>query len=254
MDKVIITLVVILIVLLFMVFTARARIKRLYKKYLTVGNSANMTGKDLAEMSVESLNLPHLNLALTSTDLGDAYLPKTKTLLLSNAVCNYPSLSSLAIVAHELGHAVQDRQNHRLFGLSIIFERITRFTNKFVLPLLLGGLTLFGLGHFNIVASNLKELGITLSFVAFGLFLLHFIVKLITIPIEYDASKKALLFLKDYRLLNKTEIRQVKRLLNAAAQTYIASLFDGFIIASKRIGNFVNRKSNKQVKKNKRKK
>lgn len=242
MDKVIITLVIILIVLLFMVFTARARIKHLYKKYLTVGNSANMTGRELAEMSVESLNLPHLSLALTDTELGDAYLPKSKTLLLSHAVCNYASLSSLAIVAHELGHAVQDRQNHRMFGLSIIFERITRFTNKFVLPLLIGGLVLFGLGYFDVVAENLGQLGSTLTLVAFGLFLLHLTVKLITIPIEYDASKKALLFLKDYRLLNKSELRQVKRLLNAAAQTYIASLFDGFVIASKRIRNFVSRK------------
>ena len=135
MDKVLLALLIIFAVLIVLVFSARTKIARLYKKYLTVGNSLNITGKTLAELSVDKLNLPHLNLAITETPLADAYVSKTKTLILSNAVCNYASLTSLTVVAHELGHAVQDRQNNRLFGLVQILGKTTRLTNKLVMPL-----------------------------------------------------------------------------------------------------------------------
>ena len=244
MDKVLITIIVVLVVLFLITLSAKARIKALYKKYLTIGNSANLTGKALAEISVEKLNLPNLSLATTQNMFADGYVARTKTLILSNAVCNYSSLTSLAVTAHELGHAIQDRQNNRLFGLVQILSRITRFTNKLIIPAFIAGITLYLLGYFNIVAQNLFSLGLTLTYVSFMLLLFHIVVKLTTIPIEYDASKKAINYLKDYNFLTKQEIKHAKKLLNAAAQTYISSLFDRVISITNRLFN-TKRKNNK---------
>lgn len=245
MDKIIITLAVIFIVLMLMVFTSRYRIVKIYKKYLTQGNSKNITGYELALLAKEKLELDHLNFAVTDNDLADAYNPKTKTLIMSHSVKNYASLTSISVVAHEIGHAIQDKQNNRLFGLVHIFSKITRFTNKFIIPSLLAGFTLSVLGYFEIVNNSLTNLGYTLCYVGFALFLFHAITKLCNIPLEYDASKKALWFLKDYNIIKKSETKIVKRILSVAALTYIASLFDGIVIFSHKLRGFITKKNKK---------
>ncbi len=246
--KLLIAVLIIILVLLVIVLSSRKRTKFLYKKYLTMGNSINLTGKDFALLSLDKLELDHVSLAVTDTELADAYIPKTKTLVMSNAVCNYSSISSLAIVSHELGHALQDKQNNRLFGLSVIFSRILKFTNFFIIPTLIFGLGIYGLASFNIIAANLLGIGINLLYTSLILFILNCTNKLITIPLEYNASKKALIYLKDYQLINKNEIKHVKKLLNAAAQTYISSLFDGIIIFSKKFLGFFAKKPKKDKK------
>lgn len=235
MDTILITLAGIFLVLLLMVFTARARIRHIYTKYLTIGNSKNITGLQLAAFAKEHLELDQLTIATTDKHLQDAYTGKHKTLILSNAVCNYASLTSVAVTAHELGHALQDKQNNRLFGLIVILSRITRLTNKFVMPLLLSGAVLYGLGYFEILPWLYGALGTELFYWGFGLFTLHAAVKLTTIPLEYDASKQGYTFLTDYGIITKKEQRKIKHLLNTAALTYIASLFDGIVTTSKKL-------------------
>lgn len=245
MNEILITLLAIFLVLIVLVFTARTRIKRIYTKYLTQGNSKNITGYALANYAKEKLELDQLSLATTDKHLNDAYMGKNKTLILSNAVCNYASLTSIAVTAHELGHALQDRQNNRLFGLITILNRITRFTNHFIMPLLLVGLGMYALGYFNILSAYYVTLGTNLSYTAFTLFLLQIAIKLTTIPLEYDASKKGYWFLKEYGLINKQEQRKIKHLLNTAALTYIASLFDGVILAGHRLFGLFSKKKEK---------
>lgn len=245
MEKIILALLAILILLLLVVFASRRRMVKVYNKFLTVGNSRNITGLALAQYAQEKLNLPHLSVAYTKTHLGEAYSAKNKMIIMTPAVANYASLTSISTVAHELGHAVQDRQNNRLFGLVQILMRLTRFTNKFILPTLVSGLILFGLGYFQIISANLYSLGTTLTYLAFALILFQIIIKIITIPLEYDASKKALWFLKEYNLVTKSEMRRVKKLLSVAATTYIASLFDGFIVVGNKPRGLTNKNAPK---------
>ena len=133
----------ILIVLVLIVLSSKTRIYKTYQKYMKVSNKANLTGKDLAFISKEKLELKDLEFALTDIKLGDAYSPKYKTLIMSEEVCQTASLASLTIVAHELGHAVQDKNSTGLFFISQLLGKITKFTNKFVMPLLIVGLFLF---------------------------------------------------------------------------------------------------------------
>lgn len=240
--KVALIIFIVLVVLLFAVLSSRTKIKKLYKKYLTAGNSKGLTGKQLAFICIDKLDLPNLRIAVSDKDMVDAYSPKTQTLIMSNSVSNYPSITSMAVVAHELGHAVQHKQNNRLFGLVQILSRITRFGNKFILPSLFVGLFAYAISHFGFTASNIGQIGVVLMYTSLGLFITHVMVKFSTIPLEYDASKKALKFLKDYQLLNKNEIKHAKKLLSVAALTYISSLFDGILIFSYKLSNFFYKK------------
>lgn len=217
----------IILLLVIIVLTSRTRIYKTYLKYLKVGNKANLTGKQLAFISKKNLELEELQFAMTDTTLGDAYSPKYRTLILSKEVCDTASLSSLTIVAHELGHAVQHKNSTGLFFTSQLLCKITRFTNKLILPLLFGGLLSFILKYPN------DYLGSTLMIISGCLFAFHVLNQIITIPLEYDASKKALKYLKEYNYVSPSEYRRAKKLLGVAAQTYIANLLDGLFILNK---------------------
>ena len=225
--KIIIGVAVVLIVLLTIVLSSRDRIKKVYRKYLNVGNQSNLTGGQFAQIAAEQLDL-NIQLGVADGELIDAYAYNKRMLIMSRAVCNSASLASLTIVAHELGHALQHSKNDPMFGLSTIWSKINRFTKKFFVPVLIAGL---------IVLFFDMAIATTLLWTAVGIFAFNLLDKIITIPVEYDASKRALWYLKEDHYLSPSEVRNAKKLLNIAAQTYIASLFDGIII----FGNKLNR-------------
>lgn len=222
--KILAIVFIILLILFIVVLNSRNRIIKTYNKYMKIGNKANLTGKEVAALGKEVLGLENLQYALTKNKLGDAYSPKYNTLILSEEVCTTASLSSLTIVAHELGHAVQDKNNNGLFVITRLFGKLCRLTNKLVLPMFIIGLLLFILKYPN------DYLGYTLMIISGVFLIIHILNQILTIPLEYDASKKGLQFLKDNNLVSSSEFRKAKKLLGIAAQTYIAHLFDGLLI------------------------
>lgn len=225
--KIILIVFAVLVFLLGVVLSSRDRIKKVYRKYLNVGNQSNLTGGQFAQIATEQLGL-NIQLGVADGELIDAYAYNKRMLIMSRDVCNSASLASLTIVAHELGHALQHDKNDPMFGLSTIWSKINRFTKKLFIPALIAGLVLL---FFN------PSLATTLLWTSLGIFTFNIADKIITIPVEYDASKRALWYLKEYHYLSPSEVRNAKKLLNIAAQTYIASLFDGIII----FGNKLNR-------------
>ena len=222
--------------LLVLVFTSRTRILTIYAKYMKVDNQADITGQQLAFAAKEILGYDSLKFALTEGKLSDAYVGgEHKTLLLSKEVAQTASLASVAIVAHELGHAMQDYGHDRLYHLTHIFGRITRFTNKFVLPLLLVGVGFLIFGY---------QIGVAygLIFGSAGLFGLHALLKLLTIPMEKNASKRALQFLREHNIVSRSEFGKAKRLLRVASQTYIVALFDGLLITFNKTKRLLSRR------------
>lgn len=230
MDKYQILAIVLAIILLLIiiVFTSRYRIIKTYDKYMKVGNKLNITGKELAFISKKNLELDNLEFALTDKKLGDAYSPKYHTLILSEQVCNTASLSSLTIVAHELGHAQQHKNSTPLYVLTQLIRSLTKLTNKLIIPLLVVGL------FFYILKFPTNNIGYILLIISLSLFLLHLLELIIIIPLEYDASRRALKYLKEYNLVSPSEYRKAKKLLGVAAQTYIAGLFDDLFILNKK--------------------
>ncbi len=234
--KVILIVAAVLLLLLIIVLSSRDRIKRVYRKYLKVGNSAGLTGSQFAGIAINQLDLD-ISLGVTDGELADAYSPKRRLLVMSREVCDTASLASLTIVAHELGHAMQQQKNDRMFGLSQIVGKINRFTSKFFMPLLVAGLVVL---FFDV------SIATTLLWSSLGVFIFNIMDKIITIPVEYNASKRALWYLKEFHYLSAPEQAKAKRLLGIAAQTYIASLFDGIIIFGNRLNALFSKKGGKK--------
>ncbi len=227
-------LVGILILTFLIVAGSQTKILKVYNKYLKVRNSANLTGAEFASICIDKYNLD-IDLALIDKKLGDAYSAKYKTLFISDEICDVPSLSSIAIVSHELGHALQHKENSKLFSFTNLINKLTRFTNKFILPLAILGIVLF---IFN--TSNTTLIYSVLGVCA-GFFLLNLLSKFLLIPLERDASKRALNILENNNFVNKTELKRAKKLLNIAGQTYISSFFDDFLPFGKEVKSYINK-------------
>lgn len=210
----------ILLILLLLLFTSRTRIKQKYNKYTKIANAQGLTGAQVAQYIIKQENLD-LSLAQNEEDLCDAYYPKKQLLLMSGKVCNTPSIASVAIVCHELGHATQNRDKMPLYKLYRGLSAFTRFASKFILPLLIFGLL------FHALRWPYENLGMVMCISSGVIFILQGIVKLLIIPIEFNASKRAVKLIEKYNLLTKKEIHKSKSILNTAGQTYIVALFDG---------------------------
>lgn len=226
--RILVIVAIVLIVLILIVFSSKSRIFNTYQKYMKVDNKVGMTGKEFAFHSKQILELKDLQFALVEDKLADAYSPKYKTLILSEEVCNTASLSSIAIVSHELGHAMQHRDDSGLFFINQALVKLTNFTNKFIIPLLVLGVLSF------IFKYPTDTLGTTLMLVTLGLFGLHILNLIFTIPLEYNASHRALKYLKSNNFITPNELRKAKKLLNVAALTYVANLFDSMFVFNKK--------------------
>lgn len=203
------------------IITARARMKKAYLKYMNVGIKINITGKQFAFAAKRKLGLNQLKFSLSRGVLTDAYVKKYKTLILSEKVCNTASISAIAIVAHEIGHALQDKNNYYLFNLSHFTKSLIKFTNRFIVPALLASVFLYVFQGIN------SSLALSFLYLAAILFTAHVFNNLLLIPVEYGASAIALRFLKENKVLTTKELDKARYLLNIAAKTYIVHFFDG---------------------------
>ncbi len=212
-----------IILLLVLVFSSRRRVVKIYDKYLNIRVHSNVNGAQFAQFLVRTLNLP-ISLAKTSDAHADCYVSKTKQLILSEKVCDTASVASLAIVSHEIGHALQDVNGSASFRFNHAMRKITNITNKFFFPLLIASLC------FWIFKWPNYEAWLTTLIVAGCLFLFNLISKFSHIPIEKDATKKGLELLRKYAEMTNNEYRHAQKLLKVAGTTYIAYFFDDFFM------------------------
>ena len=186
---------------------AQWRVSSAYSKYTRVRNAKNMTGVQVAQYLLRANGL-NLNVQGTSGNLTDHYDPRDKTLYLSAGVAQTASVAALGIVAHEVGHAVQDSQGYAPM----------RFRAALVAPAQVGpwlGYVLFIIGIF-INFSGLVWLGI-------AFFSASLLFALATLPVEFNASDRALVMLRSSALVGPGEVDAAKSVLTAAALTYIAA-------------------------------
>jgi Zn-dependent membrane protease YugP len=186
---------------------AQMRVKRTFQRYSQVQPHNGMTGAQAAAAVLQSSGLPNLQIRPIEGQLSDHYDPRNKTLNLSADVGNASSLAALGVAAHEAGHAVQDARNYRPMRIrQTLVPAATIGQSLWFFPVVLG--LLMGL-------TGLVTIGLVL-FAAIVLF------QLVTLPVEFDASKRALASLESQGLLAADELPGAKAVLNAAALTYVA--------------------------------
>lgn len=194
---------------------AQASVKSAYKKYSQIRNYLGITGAEAARRLMPSIGLNNVSLESTTGVLSDHYDPIRNVLKLSPAVANQPSIASLAIAAHELGHAAQDKDNYLPLKFRGLIVPVVNIGSNLGWIMILAGLALnlAGLAQFGVIA-----------FSAGAIF------SLITLPVELNASKRARQMLKDNGLVvNAQEEIGIQKVLNAAALTYVAALANSLL-------------------------
>jgi len=198
-------------------FIAQAWVKSAYRKGLNVRNTESITGRQAAEQLAYRAGL-NIDITVIGGDLTDKYDPRNNTLMLSQGVAQSPSVGALAIVAHELGHAQQDDEDYGPL----------RIRSALVMPVNIGtqlGTVLFMIGFFmSYLASSLAPIGRIVSWVGILGFCMAALFALITLPVEFNASRRGLQLLTDSGLVVEGEMRYARNVLTAASLTYIAAL------------------------------
>ena len=186
---------------------AQWRVSSAYDKYTKIRNAKNITGLDAAQYLLRANGL-NLNIKGTPGNLTDHYDPRDKTLYLSDGVARTPSVAALGIVAHEVGHAVQDSQGYAPMKLRAWL----------VAPANLGS----WLGYiFFIIGIVINFSGLVWVGIAF--FSLGLAFSLATLPVEFNASNRALAMLRSSALVGQGEVDAAQAVLSAAALTYVAA-------------------------------
>jgi uncharacterized protein len=191
---------------------AQWRVKSTFQRYSQVQPRNGMTGAQAAAAVLRSSGLPNLEIRPVAGQLSDHYDPRNRTLNLSADVGNASSLAALGVAAHEAGHAIQDARHYKPMRIrQTLVPVATVGQSLWFLPVVLG--LLLGI-------TGLVNVGLVL-FAAIVLF------QLVTLPVEFDASKRAMASLESQNLLAADEMTGAKAVLNAAALTYVA----GFVAA-----------------------
>lgn len=193
---------------LILTITSQIIVSASYSKYKKKLNNKDLTGYDVARKILDKNKLNDIIILETKGNLTDHYDPARKTIKLSTDIYHGSSIASLAVAAHECGHAIQDKDGYKPMRIrSKIIPTVNICTRIGYLAIIIGA----------IFSYKLMEIGIILL-----LALLAF--QIITLPVEFNASKRALNELKTNRFLDKDETKDAKNMLLAAAFTYVASM------------------------------
>ncbi len=190
-----------------------------YEKYSKIPCYAKLTGGQFALKVSNEITGGRIAVARTAGYLTDAYSSRAKTVVLSDETCDSASVASLAVVAHEFGHAMQHLSNFSKFKFNLRLAKITRILGYFIMPIILVGLFLV------FVIPSLTFVGFIFIGVSAIILFISILFKLLLIPVEKDASKRGLKILTDMQIVDDEEYKIAKDLLNAALLTYVGDFF-----------------------------
>lgn len=189
-------------------FLVQTWLKRTYAKWQVKPNAIGANGAQVARHILDANNLQKVRLEVTGGTLSDHYIPSQELIRLSEPVYGQASVASIAIAAHEVGHALQKANNYFPLKLKAVLMPLAAMASQGGILMALGGSML----GFPFIA----QIGTILFVSAMGL-------QLLSLPIEFDASKRALNQLQEHRLVSETDVDGARSVLRAAALTYVAS-------------------------------
>ncbi len=184
-----------------------------FKKYSQQLSMRHITGAQAAQRVLSQNGVSGVRIERVSGNLTDHYDPQTNVIRLSDSVYDATSTAAIGVACHEAGHAVQYAQNYAPIKLRAAIIPITNICSKLAMPLILLGLVLTALG----------DLSIWLVYIGIACFGLSLVFQLITLPVEFNASRRAMNAIESAGLLTEEEQRGARKTLTAAAMTYVAA-------------------------------
>nr|WP_106790149.1 zinc metallopeptidase [Massilistercora timonensis] len=189
---------------------ASAKMRSTFNKYSRVRSRTGMTGREAAEYVLRSAGIYDVRVEHVGGNLTDHYDPRTKTLRLSDATYNSQSVAAIGVAAHECGHAVQHATRYAPLRFRGALVPVANLGSTIAWPLIIIGLLFTG---------QSSMLFLNLGILAFSLAVLF---QIVTLPVEFDASNRAVRVLGSTGLLYEDELRDTRKVLTAAALTYVA--------------------------------
>lgn len=180
-----------------------------YNKYKTVKSKKGLTGQEVARFILDKHGLDDIYVTEVNGVLSDHYDSNRKVVRLSKDIFHGDSISSISVAAHEVGHAIQDKEGYTMIRIRGAIFPLVSFSSKFGYIALIIGF-IFGF--------------LELAWIGIGLLLMIFVFQLITLPVEFDASRRAVAELEEEKILDSNELEGSSDMLKAAAMTYVASV------------------------------
>jgi Zn-dependent membrane protease YugP len=193
---------------------AQARVKGTFSKYGRIGTQSRMTGAQVAQGILDQNSISGVRIEPIKGSMTDHYDPRTRTLRLSESVYGSNSMAAFGVAAHEVGHAIQHASDYKPLAFRSAWVPVANLG---------GGLSFVVLILAAIMGGAATALGQTAALVGVILFATTTVFTLVTLPVEFDASCRALVALESGGFVNSAELAGARKVLNAAAMTYLAA-------------------------------
>lgn len=201
-------------------FWAQAKVKGTFAKYARIATSSNMTGAQVAQQILNQHGIEGVTIEPIRGSLTDHYDPRSRTLRLSEPVYGSNSMAAFGVAAHEVGHAIQHATGYAPLGFRSAWVPVANMGS---------GLSMIVLILAAFLGGASTALGSTAALVGVILFGTTTVFTLVTLPVEFDASKRALVALESGGLVNSEELAGARKVLNAAAMTYVAAFITSLL-------------------------
>lgn len=201
------------LVLIGVVFSllAQTKVKNTFSKYSQVRNRTGMTGAEAAQRILQGAGIYDVRIEHINGNLTDHFDPRSKVLRLSDSVYGSASVAAVGVAAHECGHAIQHAKGYAPLKLRSVLVPVANFGSKIAWPLIVLGL---------FITSKSSTLIINLGIIAF---LGSVLFQVVTLPVEFNASNRAIRIIEETGLMQGEEVKSARKVLSAAALTYVAS-------------------------------
>lgn len=204
---------------------ASAKVHTTFAKYDGVPNSSRMTGYDTAVRLMRNRGVNDIAVGRVRGSLSDHYNPAKREVNLSESTYGSASVAAVAVAAHEVGHVMQKKKGYVPYKIRNVLVPIANIGSRLALPLIIIGIFL----DLFLVSSRVVTVGQILMYVGIGLYGASVLFMLVTLPVEFNASRRAKKMLIEDGILQKEEAVGVKKVLSAAAMTYVASMLISLI-------------------------
>lgn len=225
--------------LMLLMFISGISVQLTFKKNAKKVSSSGLTGAEAARKILDGAGLSSTLIAPCAGSLTDHYDPRNDTVYLSESVYNSNSVSAIGVAAHEVGHAIQHAEDYAFIKLRTALVPITNFTSRYSTILIMIGLLITCFPAIETFGSVIFAIGI-LFYACYTLF------TLVTLPVEFNASHRALRIIEDTGIAAGGEISSVRKVLSAAASTYLMSFAMSFVTLLRFIAIFGSSKSRRK--------
>ena len=204
------TYIYIVLPCLLLAMFASAKVNSTFKRYSKQISARGITGREAAMRVLRANGVSNVSIERVAGNLTDHYDPKANVIRLSASVYDSASTAAIGVACHEAGHAVQYAENYAPIKLRAAIIPVTNIGSKLALPLILLGV-LFGSSY-------------TLIYLGIAMFALSLVFQLVTLPVEFNASRRAMQAIEDTEILSDQELTGARKTLTAAAMTYVAAV------------------------------